>query len=196
MKAIKNVKLNLRLGSLDVDRVYNYDAITGLRLLPNDCVQACCCSPPYFGPRDYKTKPLIWGGDRNCQHDWVTERTARPNQQGGSFDGMRSAGTAKATKIVDYKDRATYSKFCSKCGAWEGHLGWEPRLSMFTDHLVEIFREVRRVLRPDGNCWIVIGDNYVGGKGQSGTKGAEHQEGRYLRGESINRGYQTQGGFG
>lgn len=33
---------------------------------------------------------------------------------------------------------------------------------MYTDHLVEIFREVRRVLRDDGTVWLVIGDGYAG----------------------------------
>jgi hypothetical protein len=35
-----------------------------------------------------------------------------------------------------------------------GQLGQEPDLGMYLDHMVEVFREVRRVLRPDGVCWI------------------------------------------
>jgi DNA modification methylase len=31
---------------------------------------------------------------------------------------------------------------------------------MFVEHLVTVFREVRRVLRDDGTCWIVLGDSY------------------------------------
>jgi DNA modification methylase len=34
-------------------------------------------------------------------------------------------------------------------------------------HLVEIFRELRRVLRKDGTFWLNLGDSYWGGKGAS-----------------------------
>jgi len=43
---------------------------------------------------------------------------------------------------------------------WTGMLGLEPTVELFIAHLVEVFREVRRVLRSDGVCWIVIGDSY------------------------------------
>jgi DNA modification methylase len=41
---------------------------------------------------------------------------------------------------------------------------------MFIEHIVEIFREVRRVLKPTGTVFFNIGDTYFGGKGQSGRK--------------------------
>ena len=44
---------------------------------------------------------------------------------------------------------------------WCGQLGLEPTPQMYVDHLVQIFREVRRVLRQDGTCWIVLGDSYA-----------------------------------
>ena len=31
---------------------------------------------------------------------------------------------------------------------------------MYVSHLVEIFRDVRRVLKPSGTCWLNIGDTY------------------------------------
>lgn len=60
------------------------------------------------------------------------------------------------------------------CPEWTGALGWEPTPSMFIAHLVLLFREVHRVLRDDGVCWIVIGDKYIGSEEQAlhmGTKG-------------------------
>jgi DNA modification methylase len=37
--------------------------------------------------------------------------------------------------------------------------------------MVEVFREVRRVLREDGTCWLNLGDSYAaGGSGGSSTK--------------------------
>lgn len=44
--------------------------------------------------------------------------------------------------------------------AWRGNLGLEPTPEMFVAHLVAIFREVRRVLRDDGVCWLNMGDSY------------------------------------
>lgn len=52
--------------------------------------------------------------------------------------------------------------YCMKCQAWLGCLGLEPTPELFIQHLVEIFREVKRVLRDDGVCWIVIGDSFAG----------------------------------
>jgi len=47
-------------------------------------------------------------------------------------------------------------------------LGMEPTPYMFVDHLIEIFREVKRVLKPHGNCFVIIDDTYSGsGKGHN-----------------------------
>ena len=56
-------------------------------------------------------------------------------------------------------------------GAWRGQLGSELTIEMFIAHLVEVFREVKRVLRPDGVCWVNIGDS-MAGSGQG--KGSDH----------------------
>lgn len=53
--------------------------------------------------------------------------------------------------------------FCEKCGAWSGQLGLEPLPEMFIAHMVEVFREVHRVLRHDGTLWLNIGDTYFAG---------------------------------
>ena len=47
------------------------------------------------------------------------------------------------------------------CGAWRGQLGLEPHPDLYVEHVVEIMREVRRVLRPDGCAWLNIGDSYI-----------------------------------
>jgi DNA modification methylase len=45
-------------------------------------------------------------------------------------------------------------------------LGLEPTPEAYTEELVKIFREVRRVLRADGTVWLNLGDSYSGsGKG-------------------------------
>lgn len=50
----------------------------------------------------------------------------------------------------------------------EGQIGLEATPFAFTDRMVEVFREVRRVLRADGTCWVNLGDSYQCAKGQSG----------------------------
>jgi DNA modification methylase len=47
-----------------------------------------------------------------------------------------------------------------KCGAWRGQLGLEPNWGMYVEHLVELFREVKRVLKKTGSFWLNIGDTY------------------------------------
>lgn len=44
----------------------------------------------------------------------------------------------------------------------EGQIGLEETPEVWCDRLVEVFREVRRVLRPDGTLWVEIGDSYSG----------------------------------
>ncbi len=58
-------------------------------------------------------------------------------------------------------------------GDLAGEIGREPTLAEHIDVLVRVFREVRRVLRPDGTCWMNYGDAYANdGKwgGESGGK--------------------------
>ena len=42
-----------------------------------------------------------------------------------------------------------------------GQIGLEPTPAEFIGRLVEVFREVRRVLRSDGTCWLNMGDSYA-----------------------------------
>lgn len=59
----------------------------------------------------------------------------------------------------------------------EGQLGLEPTPEEYVDNMVEVFREVRRVLSDDGTLWLNIGDSYSGsGKGPAGNLGKKHNE--------------------
>ena len=44
-----------------------------------------------------------------------------------------------------------------------GQIGLETAPGEYVDKLVQVFREVRRVLRPDGTLWLNIGDSYTSG---------------------------------
>ena len=46
----------------------------------------------------------------------------------------------------------------------EGQIGLEPTPALYVAKLVEVFREVRRVLRSDGSLWLNLGDSYVASK--------------------------------
>lgn len=48
-----------------------------------------------------------------------------------------------------------------------GQLGLEATPQKYVRALVKIMREVRRVLRSDGTCWVNLGDSYMGGVGKS-----------------------------
>ncbi|ANP61106.1 DNA-methyltransferase [Pseudomonas aeruginosa] len=52
----------------------------------------------------------------------------------------------------------------------DGQIGLEQTPAEFVSRLVEVFREVRRVLRDDGTLWLNIGDSYAGGGGGNYSK--------------------------
>lgn len=45
----------------------------------------------------------------------------------------------------------------------EGQIGLEETPDAYVERMVEVFREVRRVLRDDGTLWLNIGDSYTSG---------------------------------
>lgn len=60
----------------------------------------------------------------------------------------------------------------------EGQLGLEPTPDEFVSAMVEVFREVRRVLRDDGTLWLNLGDSYARNpaKGTTGTPNGRNLE--------------------
>ena len=53
----------------------------------------------------------------------------------------------------------------------DGAYGLEPTLGEYIERMVEVFREVWRVLRADGQLWLNLGDAYAGGQPGSGGAG-------------------------
>ena len=121
-----------------------------LKNLSDKSVNCCVTSPPYWGLRDYQTG--TWeGGDPNCPH-MRTTKISKDTVTG--HKAMHEQGNVVGDAI--------YRSKCPKCGAVrkDSQLGLEETPSQFVNNLVQVFREVRRVLRDDGTLWLNLGDSY------------------------------------
>lgn len=146
------------------NQIFNGNTFEVLKSFPDGCIDCSITSPPYWNLRDYKTNPIIWGGDKNCSHEWTTEHKKPIKLQAGNPEFKRK-WREQATS-----NDATNGTFCIKCGAWNGQLGLEPTPQLFINHLCDIFDEVKRVLKPTGTCWVNIGDTYSTSTKGSGGK--------------------------
>jgi DNA modification methylase len=129
------------------------DVLDGLRSLPDESVHCVCTSPPYWNLRDYQTG--TWeGGDAECDHLGAPFRTkSKLNENwGAGFSDRKNA-----------EGREPMGQTCKKCGARriDRQIGLEKTPDEFVAKMVEVFREVRRVLRSNGVCWLNLGDSYA-----------------------------------
>lgn len=136
------------------------DVRAGLQALPAESVHCAITSVPYWGLRSYGTEPQVWGGDADCVHEWEPSGTGMRMRSDDPYQGstLEAPGLSQLVMRVSEVDVC----FCSLCGAWRGELGLEPTPDLYVEHIVEIFREVWRVLRKDGTLWLNIGDSYCG----------------------------------
>jgi DNA modification methylase len=150
-----------------IQRRRAYTILTGdarevLGTLADESVHCVVTSPPYCGRSDYGTEPTVWGGDAGCEHEWGTKRKTRCGRNDGDrarlSQGSYSGGGDD--KYYVGKQASNSGQLCRLCGAWRGSLGLEPTPELYVEHLVDVFREVRRVLRRDGTLWLNIGDCY------------------------------------
>jgi len=132
------------------------DAFKMLKTLPDNSVQNITTSPPYFALRAYGTEHQIFGGDPDCDHTWSEEIPG--SSRGGSGPGSKEK-RSEDTKS-SYGRAAARGNFCTSCGSWRGELGLEPTPDLFVRHMVQVFREVKRVLREDGTVFLNIADTY------------------------------------
>jgi DNA modification methylase len=145
--------------------IYCGHSIEILKQLPDESVQVVITSPPYWGLRKYAGgSDIIWGGDPNCDHVWGSY--IRKGISGGTKSNkVRIKGQENFQIVSDSRQ-----DFCSLCGCWRGQLGLEPTPELYVEHLIMIFREVKRVLKRGGSFWLNIGDTYAGsGMGWSKT---------------------------
>lgn len=140
--------------------LYQGHVLSVLKNMPDCSVDMVMTSPPYYGLRAYKTEPQIWGGDSNCEHEWV-DNIQKPRGGVSKPDNMPSVGENRNFESNN-RGKDTVSQFCSKCNAWKGELGLEPTIHMYIDHLMMVFDEVKRVLKKQGLFFLNIADSYAG----------------------------------
>ena len=121
--------------------IYIGDCRDVLKTLPDKSVHCVVTSPPYWGLRDYGTAE--WeGGNVKCNHIAAI--------RGGPF-----------------------KEVCGRCGARriDSQIGLESEYQSYVRELVDVFREVKRVLRADGTVWLNLGDSYnAAGRTTHGTR--------------------------
>ena len=177
-------------------RILPGDVLDRLRSLPDESVHCVVTSPPYFALRNYGIEPTVWEPVRyspmsglpempvpvyadpeafpSCSHEWGTRDSRHVVREekitGKSRTTDRCYGGDPTRRFDGNHQKHVDGVFCLKCGAWLGCLGNEPTPELFVGHIVQVFREVRRVLRSDGTLWLNMGDTYSsGGKGGGGS---------------------------
>ncbi len=145
------------------------DSLNGLATLPDESVNCCMTSPPYWGLRDYGT--ALWeGGEAGCEHTGVARRCDKE----GRADKQSTQKGSSSDKV---------SRECLKCGARriDAQLGLEKTPEEYIARMVAVFREVRRVLRGDGTLWLNMGDSYASGDRSTYRSGASDNKGQQVQ---------------
>ena len=140
-------------------KILTGDVRSMLQTLPDQSVQCCVTSPPYWGLRDYGT--ASWdGGDAACDHVEMAIGMSDKNTLGPDRY-LPPTNAANVGRSRQFKQK------CGHCGARriDSQIGLEPTPAAFVDQLVAVFREVKRVLKDDGVIWINLGDTYAANRG-------------------------------
>jgi DNA modification methylase len=121
--------------------------------LADRSVHCVVTSPPYWGLRDYGT--ARWeGGRSDCDH------LGKPVRTQAGFNSRYFGKEFKSDKQGTETEPMGHA--CSKCGAHriDSQIGLEPTPDEFVRIMVDVFREVRRVLRDHGTVWLNLGDSF------------------------------------
>ncbi len=138
--------------------IVNAGALEALREMPAESIHCVVTSPPYWGLRDYGNNKWVGGNDPSCDH-------SKPSP-------TRDAGTGKDHSNTDHAQEPWRGGICGRCGARAERtgIGLESTLEEHITALVDVFRELRRVLRRDGVFFLNYGDSYAGSNRGAGTK--------------------------
>jgi DNA modification methylase len=152
-------------------KILQGNCLETLSSLEEKSVNTCVTSPPYWGLRDYGTGEWV-GGDPDCNHEGTV--------LGHNKNFADREGRGSNNKSISSGD-------CYKCGATrkDEQLGLEETPEKFVKNLVNVFREVRRVLRDDGTVWLNLGDSYCGTGHKGDTKDMYFSQGSARNGQSF-----------
>jgi len=133
---------------METNIIYQGDCLEILKTFQDDSINCVVTSPPYWRLRDYGTAE--WeGGNPNCKHVRLGKvadgNMGQKNEKAISGDGI-------------------YKEVCNICGAKriDSQLGIEKTPEEYVAKMVEVFREVKRVLKKNGTLWLNLGDTYAG----------------------------------
>ena len=171
------------------NKIYQGHSLEVLKTFPDESIDMCVTSPPYWGLRDYGTNPQVWDNEfyeGECEHDWG-ENLLHPSR------GNRGEVVETKHEVVGIKQpHITNSQNCKTCGAWKGELGLEPDFNLYVKHLCDIFDEVKRVLKKSGSCWVNIGDTYYTKSG-SAFSGDRLAKKTYIKSTGISKANKVRG---
>lgn len=135
------------MNNMIINHIYNGDCLEVLKTLEDKCIHTCVTSPPYYGLRDYGTGK--WkDGDPKCEHIILVK----------DHRGIRADRDQRGQIFYEINT-------CKNCGAKriDAQIGLEETPEEYVNKLVEVFREVKRVLKDDGTLWLNLGDSYCTG---------------------------------
>ncbi|WP_243793792.1 site-specific DNA-methyltransferase [Saccharopolyspora gloriosae] len=118
------------------------DALDVMGSLPKASVDCVVTSPPHWGLRDYGTAKWI-GGNLDCHHTLGTT----PHQ--------------RRTAYMRHSEKEILRR-CRKCQAiaHDQQYGLEPTLDAYITRIRHVCHEIKRLLTPQGTCWINLRDSY------------------------------------
>jgi site-specific DNA-methyltransferase (adenine-specific) len=158
---------------MQINNIIQGNTLNVLKQMPDESIDCVVTSPPYWGLRTYGTELQIWDSEKNCNHKWQTKNDTLHSGRG---DAQKS-GKYSMRKAIP--DTSIFSEVCSKCHAWRGELGLEPTFELYIKHLMQIFDEIKRILKKTGTCWVNLGDSYAG----SGGAGGDYNDGGIKEGQ-------------
>ena len=151
--------------------ILNGDCIEMMLSLPDNSVDTCVTSPPYWGLRDYGGGGKVWGPQEcigranfglfefDTSHEW--EGYTRPSEN------TRKNNNSLQLKSAYWEPQE--QAHCKHCDAWFGQLGLEPTVEQYVKNMVEVFSHVHRILKPEGTLWLNLGDSYCAGQRKNGV---------------------------
>lgn len=161
----KQMAENTIIEQPEANKVYLGHTLDLLRSWPDNFIDCVVTSPPYYGLRNYHTPHQIWDAVDGCKHKWGKIIKAQNDNRDPETKAAQGGQVGNNIKTADHS-KINHGAFCSECNAWKGELGHEPDFRDFIRHLIQIFREIHRCLKPTGTVWVNLGDCYTGsGKG-------------------------------